>query len=135
MSVDSNAIPLIVLPLIVVGVTSIVTLPWVLRTKERFKAHDTLRYLIDKGQTPPAELLAGLVEQPKLRRPGERDLRASIFWLSIAIGICAVGSSIAWVSDPGGNGWIIAPGLSAFPASIGFGYLLLWWLNKSKQQI
>jgi hypothetical protein len=130
---NEDLIPLVVLPLIVLGVTTIITLPWVLKTKERFKAHETLRYLIDKGQTPPAELLAGLIEQPKLRRPGERDLRASIFWLSIAIGICAVGSSIAWVSDPGGNGWIIAPGLSAFPASIGLGYFLLWWLNRAKQ--
>lgn len=132
---DENWIALIVLPLVVLGVTTIITLPGILKTKERFKAHETLRYLIDKGQPAPTELLAGLIEQPKLRRPGERDLRASIFWLSIAIGICAVGSSIAWVSDPGGNGWIIAPGLSAFPASIGLGYLLLWWMNRAKQPV
>jgi hypothetical protein len=132
---NEDVIPLVVLPLMVIGVTTIIILPWLLRTKERFKAHDTLRYLIDKGQSPPAELLAGLIEQPKPRRPGEHDLRASIFWLSVAIGICTLGSSIAWVSDPGGNGWIIAPGVGAFPASIGLGYLLLWWLNRSKQQI
>jgi hypothetical protein len=131
---DEDVIPLIVLPLIVIGVTTIITLPWLLRTKERFKAHETLRYLIDKGQAPPAELLAGLIEQPKLRQPGERDLRASIVWLSIAIGICTMGASIAWVSDPGGNGWIIAPGVGAFPGAIGLGYLLLWWMNRSKQQ-
>lgn len=134
MSVDSNAIPLIVLPLIVIGVTTVITLPSVLKTRERFKAHETLRYLIDKGQTPPSELLAGLIEQPKQRRPGERDLRASIFWLCIAIGVCTIGSCIAYVNDPGGNSWVFAPGLSAFPASIGLGYLLLWWLNRSKQQ-
>ena len=131
---NEDVIPLIVLPLIVLGVTTIITLPWVLKTKESFKTHETLRYLIDKGQVPPAELLTGLVEQPKPRPAGERDLRASIFWLSIAIGICTLGSSIAWVSDPGGNGWIIAPGVGAFPASIGLGYLLLWWMNRSKQQ-
>jgi hypothetical protein len=131
---SDNWIPLIVLPMIVIGVTAIIVLPWLLRTKERFKAHETLRYLTDKGQTPPVELLAGLIEQPKVRRPGERDLRASVFWLSVAIGICAFGGSLAWVSDPTGNGWIIAPGLGAFPGSIGLGYLLLWWMNRPRQQ-
>lgn len=131
---DEDFIPLIVLPLFFIGVTTVITLPWILRTKERFKTHETLRYLIDKGQVPPAELLAGLIEQPKPRRPGERDLRLSIFWLSIAIGICTLGSAIAWVEDPGGNSWVIAPGIGAFPGSIGIGYLLLWWMNKSKQQ-
>ena len=130
----ANWVAIIVLPLLILGVTSIIVMPWILRTRERFKAHETLRYMADKGQVPPAELLAGLVEQPKPRQPGERDLRASIFWLSVAIGISTLGASIAWVSDPEGYGWIIAPGLGAFPGAIGIGYLLLWWLNRSQSR-
>jgi hypothetical protein len=135
MHVSESLIPLIVLPLMVIGVTTIIVMPWVLKSRERFKAHETLRYLVDKGQTPPAELLAGLVEQPKARPAGGRDLRASVFWLSVAVGISALGASIAWVSDPDGNGWIIAPGLGAFPAAIGIGYLILYYVNRSQQRI
>ncbi len=135
MYIDSDWIPLIVLPLIVIGITVVIVLPWVLKTRERFKALETFRFLTEKGQTAPAELLAGLVEQPRQRRPGERDLRASIIWLSVAIGISALGSAIAFVSDPHGNSWVIAPGIGAFPASIGIGYLVLWFMNRSQRQV
>ena len=130
---SGDTVAAIILPILFILVTTVIVLPWILKARERFKAHETLRYLIDKGQTPPPELLAGLIEQPKPRRPGERDLRASVVWLSIAIGISALGASIAWVSDPGGNNWIIAPGVGAFPASIGIGYLILWILNRRQQ--
>ena len=125
-------IKLIVLPLLVLGVTAVILMPFILRSRERFKAHETFRYLIDKGQQPPAELLSAIVERPRVTPPRERDLRASVVWLSIAIGISAFGSAIAWVSDPEGRSWVIAPGLGAFPASIGLGYLLLWILNRNK---
>lgn len=132
---DEDLIPLVVLPLIIIGLTVIIVLPFVLRTRERFKVHETFRYLVDKGQAVPAELLAGLIERPKQpRQAGERDLRASIVWLSIAIGITAFGASIAAVSEPDGNGWIIAPGIGAFPFSIGIGYLILWILNRRQQR-
>jgi hypothetical protein len=133
--IDPDLIPLIVLPLLVIAIASIIALPWVLKTRERFKVHETLKYVLDKGHAPPPELLAGLVEQPRTRRPGERDLRASVFWLSIAVGVSALGASIAWVSDPDGSGWIIAPGLGAFPGSIGIGYLILWFVNRAQQRI
>ena len=135
MYIDSDWIALIVLPLIVIGVTTVVGLPWVLKTRERFKALETVRFLTEKGQPAPPELLAGLVDQPRQRRPGERDLRASIIWLSVAIGVSALGSAIAFVSDPQGNSWVIAPGIGAFPASIGIGYLILWFTNRSRDQI
>jgi hypothetical protein len=131
---SGDLVSAIVMPILFTLVAIVIVLPWILKARERFKAHETLRYLVDKGQAPPPELLASLIEQPKPRPSGERDLRASIVWLSIAIGVSALGASIAWVADPGGNNWIIAPGVGAFPASIGIGYLLLWILNRREQR-
>ncbi len=128
----ANWVAIVVLPMLILGVTFIIVMPWILKTRERFKAHETLRYLTDKGLTPPVELLAGLIEQPKARPARERDLRSSIFWISVAVGVSAIGASIAWVSDPEGHGWVIAPGLGAFPAAIGIGYFILWWVNRSQ---
>jgi hypothetical protein len=132
MSSDDWAM-VIVMPILFASITTIIVLPWILKTRERFKAHETLRYLTDKGLTLPPELLASLIEQPKVPRPGERDLRLSIIWLSLAIGVSALGGTLAWVSDPGSNSWIIAPGVGAFPTSIGIGYLILWFLNRPQQ--
>jgi hypothetical protein len=126
-------VAIVVMPIMFASVVAIIVLPWILKTRERFKAHETLRYLTDKGLAPPPELLAGLIEQPKVRRLGEQDLRLSIIWLSLAVGISALGGAIALVSDPGTDSWIIAPGLGAFPASLGIGYLILWFLNRSRQ--
>lgn len=113
-------------------VTIVIALPWIIRMLERNKMHQTLRYLVDKGQTPPGEVLAGLIERPKPQPGTHRDLRAGIFWLSLGIGSCALIASIALVGAPETNNWILAPGIAAFPTAIGVGYFVLWFMNRAK---
>lgn len=130
---SQESVTAIVLVTLISALTAIIVLPWIIKTRERMRLHETLRYFVDKGQAPPSEVLAGLADPQHLPRAGQRDLRAGIFWLSVAVGITGVVSTIVAMSDPGEVSWVMAPGLAAFPGAIGLGYVFLWVLNRNKQ--
>lgn len=126
---SDELVVLIVLVTLIGALTTIIVMPSIIRMRERRRVHETLRYLVDKGQVPPNELLAGLAEPPRPAPKGHLDLRRGIFWLSVAAGIAGIVTSI--VAASGESNWVLAPGLAAFPAAIGLGYVLLWALNRT----
>lgn len=133
MQLSSEFVILIVLVALIGALTTVIILPWIIKARERMKIHETLRYFMDKGQALSNEVLAALTDPPRPQPAGQRDLRAGILWLSLAVGIAGLVASIISMSDPGDVSWVMAPGLAAFPAAIGLGYVLLWVLNRHKQ--
>lgn len=123
----------IVLVTLILGLTTVIVVPWIIKARARMKIHETLRYFADKGQALPDDVLAALAEPPRPLPAGERDLRAGIIWLSLAVGIAGVVSTVISVNDPEDVSWVMVPGLAAFPAAIGLGYVFLWILNRKKQ--
>jgi hypothetical protein len=128
---SDELVVLIVLVTLICALTAVIVMPWLIKARERVRVHETLRYLVDKGQVPPSELLAGLAEPPRPKPLGHQDLRRGIFWLSLAAGIAGLVASIVVSSDD--MNWVVAPGLAAFPCAIGIGYVFLWLLNRTKE--
>lgn len=128
----SDIFTLVLLLGLTAGATTILVLPWIIRTRERMKVHETIRFFVDKGQPPPSELLAGLAEPRRAQPVAERDLRAGILWLSVAVGIAGLFTAIVSASAEGDVSWALVPGFAAFPAAIGAGYVALWWSNRNK---
>lgn len=133
---SDELVVLIVLVTLILALTTVIVMPSIIKARERVRVHETVRYMIDKGQVPPNELLAGLADSPRSKPiapppAGHQDLRKGIFWLSVAAGIMGLMTSIVASSDD--MNWAVAPGLAAFPCAIGVGYVLLWLLNRTKE--
>lgn len=94
------------------------------RYRERTKLHDTLRSLAESNSPHQAELLAALtrstVPQP------QRDLRAAIILIGIALGLAAMAFLVGLES--GGYYEVVWPllAISVFPLAFGIGRFILW---------
>ena len=81
--------------------------------------HRTVRTMVEKGQPVPAALLA----PPAVPRP-RSDLRRGIILMMVGLGIGVFFAMTDW----GGSSW----SLGAIPFLIGVGYLIVWTLEKKK---
>ena len=95
-----------------------VTLFW-FRHKNRADMQVTLRAALERGQELTPEVIDRL-GAPK--PPKNKDLRLGVIWLSLAVGLAACGF---FVPDPSGHALRGCLAGAAFPAAIGFGYLIL----------
>jgi len=81
----------------------------------------TIRMMVEKGQTVPAELLA-----PEVRRVRRRsDVRRGVVWTMIGLGLMVW---LAAVNDLEGGAW----SFGLIPFLIGLGYLIVWKLENKK---
>jgi hypothetical protein len=123
-----NDIPTMVIPLVAIVFLTIFGAPVLIvmligvialigsRMRQR-----TIRMMVEKGQTVPAELLA-----PEVRRVRRRsDVRRGVVWTMVGLGLMIWLSA---VNDWEGGAW----SFGLIPFLIGLGYLILWKLENKK---
>ena len=124
-------------------IAAIVIVPQILRYRERARLHETLRRAYENGQPVPPELITALqsgapAKDQVFDRPDRsaRDLRTGIIWLSIGLGLIAIGAAFyaALYYDGGAAetfaGFVAA---GAIPAFIGAAFMLLSFLGKPRR--
>ena len=128
--------------LLLLGLVTVVVTYLLIKARERKRIHDALTRALDKGIAPPPEVLKALTESirpPAPVRPlPQRDLRNGVIWLSVAIGLAVLALSLVLGHDPRHlhlpiKEPLAALGIAAFPAALGFGYIILWLVEKDKE--
>jgi hypothetical protein len=98
------------------------------RYRARSEMQQTLRSAIDKGQ----ELSPELVESLGMRRKPskDRDMRAALIWLAIAVGIALFGTGMGQIER---DAFSVFLSIAAFPLMIGIAYLTMWKFTERAQ--
>jgi hypothetical protein len=113
-------------------IAAVVIVPKYFRSQERQKMAETLRAAIEKGEPLPTEVIEAMssnVRAPGLPPSPQRDLRTGIVWVSVALGLVALGLIVGF-EEPDAAYWML--GLAAFPGFIGLAFVLLGLLNKPR---
>jgi hypothetical protein len=118
-------------------VAAAIIAPGYFRHRDRAQMQETLRVGLEKGQPVPAELISAMqnsVVTTTVSTP-ERDLRRAIIFITVGLGLCALGYGL-WrgimVYDDDGayiTGWCVA-GVGFIPGLIGIAYLILWAMKR-----
>lgn len=95
------------------------------RYRTRQDTQQTIRLALDKGHELDADIIDRL-GHPKA--PKDKDLRLSLIWLAIAVGLALCGFA---VPDPSGDAFRGCLAGAAFPFSIGVAYLLIWRFSEN----
>ncbi len=123
----------ILIPISLFGmIAAIVILPRYFRSQERQKMAETLKAAIERGQPLPTEIVDAMstnVRLPDLPATPQRDLRTGIIWVGVALGLVALGLIVGF-EEPDASYWFM--GFAAFPGFIGLAFVLLSFLNRSK---
>ena len=90
----------------------------------------TIRAAIDKGQQLNPELIESLFQPKKPSK--DRDLRYSLIWFAIAIGISFFGGMID-AAEAEEEVFLIMTGIGALPFMIGLAYLIMWKFTEPVQ--
>lgn len=104
--------------LVVFFVMTVLGLALWLRYRVRSDIQTTIRAALDKGHELSPELIDRL-GHPKPAK--DKDLRAGIIWLAVAVGLIAFGFGIPDEDEA----TQVFMGMSAFPAAMGFAFLIL----------
>jgi hypothetical protein len=125
-NVASDDIPEQVIPLVAITMLTVFGAPvlivaviMLINYAKSRSLHRTVQTMVEKGQPIPAALLA----PPAVPRP-RSDLRRGIILVMVGLGI---GVFLA-INDSGDSSWSVG----AIPFLIGVGYLLVWKLEKKK---
>jgi hypothetical protein len=124
------------------AIAAVFIVPSYLRSRDRARMNETIRRAYDKGQPVPPELIEALrvtgnarpIESPQSR--AARDLRAGVIWLSIGLGIVAIGAIFyAMLYNIGGAVETLASisACGTIPIFIGLAFLLLSLLGRNQQ--
>ncbi len=110
-------------------IAAIVIVPRYLKSLERQKLQDTLRASIEKGAALPPEVIEALTSDVKKPPSPQRDLRAGIVWIGIAVGFAAMGFAISF-EEP--DALYPMLGVAAFPGFIGLALIALYLVSDKK---
>lgn len=108
------------------GLTAVLGLFFWFRHKTRAEMQTTIRTALDKGQELSPEIIDRL-GTPK--PPKDKDMRTSLIWFAIAVGMSAFGMGIP-DEDPEVTQMFF--GMAAFPFSLGIAYLIMWFFSGRK---
>ncbi len=91
------------------------------RQRSRADMQQTIRLALERGTELTPEIIN------RLGAPAEpsknRDLRAGLIWLALAVGLALAGFA---VPDPSGNAFRGTLAGAAFPFAIGVAYMIMW---------
>ena len=91
------------------------------RQRSRADMQQTIRLALERGTELTPEIIN------RLGAPAEpsknRDLRAGLIWLALAVGLALCGFA---VPDPSGNAFRGTLAGAAFPFAIGVAYMIMW---------
>lgn len=110
-------------------IAAIVIVPRYLKAQERMKLQETLRASIEKGAQLPPEVIEALTSDVKAPPSPQRDLRAGVVWLGVAVGFAALGFAVSF-EEP--DALLPMLGIAAFPGFIGLALVALYILGRGK---
>ncbi|HEY2659672.1 MAG TPA: DUF6249 domain-containing protein [Caulobacteraceae bacterium] len=99
------------------------------RNRERQRLHETLRVMVEQGQTVSADLLETLNSRRKPRSAAD-DLRRGVLLVAIGLGLAGIGLALGLTGDGDAVGFLC--GLAAFLAFIGLGFVVLGIVSRDK---
>ena len=105
------------------AMTIIISLFFWFRFRARSEMQNTIRAAIEKGQELTPELVdsLGKPQQPSK----DKDLRLSLIWFAVALGIAAFGSAVS-AAEAEEEVFLIMSGIAAMPLMLGIAYLVMW---------
>ena len=112
-------------------IAAIVIAPRYFKSFERQKMAETLRAAIDKGQPLPPEMIEAMSGDTRVLAIAspQRDLRTGIIWTGVGIGLAGLGIAMSF-EEPDMTYPLL--GMAAFPIFIGLAFILISFLNKSR---
>ena len=122
---------IVILGIIFGSITTIIIVPFWLRSQERIRVQETLRAAIESGQPMPTEVMENAARNINIRPAPSpsRDLRTGIIWLGVGLGFVAMGVALGY-EEPESTIPMIA--LAAFPVFIGLAFIVLSFVNRPK---
>ena len=113
------------------SIAAVCIVPFWLRTQERIRVQETLRAAIESGQPMPTEMMETAARNINVRpQPSpSRDLRTGIIWLGVGLGFVAMGIALGY-EEPESTIPMVA--MAAFPVFIGLAFIVLSFVNRSK---
>ena len=123
--------PVFIVAIIFGSIASVIIVPFWLRSQERIRVQETLRAAIESGQPMPTELMENAARNINVRPAPSpsRDLRTGIIWLGVGMGFIAMGIALGY-EEPESTIPMIA--CAAFPVFIGLAFIVLSFVNRSK---
>lgn len=88
--------------------------------RTRAETQQTIRLALEKGNELSPELLSQLAEPEP---DANRDLRRSLVWLALAVGLALCGF---FAPDPSGHAFRGCLAGASFPLAIGVAYMIMW---------
>ncbi len=123
----------ILVPLFFFGfLTAVIIVPTVLRYRDRGRLHETVRATLEKGQPLSPELLAMLQKDIRPTPSRYSDLRRSIIFIGIGVGLLAMGAMIGQFAGQEALYGTAAAGM--IPLFIGLGFLALWFFTRGQKE-
>lgn len=113
------------------SIAAVCIVPFWLRSQERIRVQETLRAAIESGQPMPTEMMENAARNINIRPApsSSRDLRTGIIWLGVGLGFIAMGIALGY-EEPESTIPMIA--CAAFPVFIGLAFIVLSFVNRSK---
>ncbi len=90
------------------------------RHRSRADMQQTIRLALERGTELSPELISRLGEPEPSKH---KDLRLSLIWLALAVGLALCGF---FVPDPSGHAFRGTLAGAAFPFAIGIAYMIMW---------
>lgn len=124
-------IPLFAIFAVFGTITAIIVGPTYFKSKERQEMQATVRAAIDKGQPLPPEMIEAMSGDTRVLAIAspQRDLRTGIIWTGVGIGLAGLGIAMSF-EEPDMTYPLL--GMAAFPIFIGLAFILISFLNKSR---
>ena len=112
-------------------VAAIVLVPRWLRSRDRQRLLDTMRVAYERGQPVPPDLIDSLQFDERRGPPSpDRDLRAGIILIGVALAFVTLGMVISQVAD--NDRAVVIAAVGAFPGFIGLGHLVFWLVRRGR---